>query len=205
MIVPRIRFLSVILLATSLLVAPSLASAEGYGWSTRRSTIVEVLSRTDGAQALVAAVLVVDEARVLDFSLAELLSDPERNFVVFAPGNAAFEDLLGLEAGFLDGLSIAEVKAALPAALPTGVGPAEVAAILLKHVGSAGRGWRSTAYELALLRKGSITVADGSVLPVSIGAAGVAVNYESTIIRKDVRARNGVIQFVDGVILDGLL
>lgn len=204
MILSRFRFISIAILALTLLTLPALASAEGQRWSSR-STIVEILANTDGAQALVAAVLVVDEAQVLDFSLVSLLGDRRADLVVFAPSNAAFENLLGLDPGSLNGLSVEEVKAALPGALPSGVGPNEVAAILLKHVGQVRRASSFTVSQLALLRRGQVTVADGSELPVGIGVAGVEVNNETTIIRKDIRARNGYVHFVDTVILDGLL
>jgi uncharacterized surface protein with fasciclin (FAS1) repeats len=173
--------------------------------SVLAETVLDVLQRTDGAQAVVAAVLVVDEAAVLPFSLAELLGDRRAEVVLFAPSNAAFEDLLGLDPGSLDGLSIEEVKNALPGLLPSGVGAAEVAAILLKHAALPSRANLFTASEKALLSEGSVTVADESVFPVGIGASGVQINYETTIIRADLSARNGDVHFIDTVILDGLL
>ena len=122
-----------------------------------------------------------------------------------APSNAAFEDLLGLDPGSLDGLSIEQVKDALPGLLPGGVGVDDVAAILLKHAALPRRANLFTASEKALLREGSVTVADDSVFPVGVGASGVQINYETTIIRADLSARNGVVHFIDTVILDGLL
>jgi uncharacterized surface protein with fasciclin (FAS1) repeats len=197
----RIRTLPIALLALALCAVPSVASAK-FG---RSETVLDVLQRTDGAQAVVAAVLVVDEAKVLPFSLAELLDDRRAEVVLFAPSNAAFEDLLGLVPGTLDGLSIEEVQSALPGLLPGGVGAAEVAAILLKHAALPRQANLFTASETALLRKGSVSVADESVFPVGIGATGVQINYETTIIRANLSARNGVVHFIDTVILDGLL
>jgi hypothetical protein len=201
----RIRTLPIALLALALYAVPSVASADyGFGFG-ERETVLDVLQRTDGAQAVVAAVLVVDEAAVLPFSLAELLGDRRAEVVLFAPSNAAFEDLLGLDPGSLDGLSIEQVKDALPGLLPGGVGVADVAAILLKHAALPRRANLFTASEKALLREGSVTVADDSVFPVGVGASGVQINYETTIIRADLSARNGVVHFIDTVILDGLL
>jgi uncharacterized surface protein with fasciclin (FAS1) repeats len=197
---------SIALVAAFVAAMPSSSFADRgkYSWG-KSPTILDILARTDGAQAVVAAVLVVDEAEVLDFSLAELLGNRKAEVVLLAPGNAAFEDLLGLDPGTLDGLTIEEVKSALPGLLPPGVGAAEVAAILLKHVALPQRAdWR-TASEQTLLRKGSIEVADGSEFPVAIGSAGITVNYETTIIKPDFYAKNGVIHFIDTVILDGLL
>jgi len=202
----HIRTLPIALLSLALFyVVPSVASADDDFGLGKRQTILQLLQRTDGAQAVVAAVLVVDEAKVLPFSLAELLDNRRAGVVLFAPSNAAFEGLLGLDPGSLNGLSIEEVKNALPGLLPSGVGAAEVAAILLKHAALPQRANLFTASEKALLREGSVTVADESVLPVGIGAAGVQINYEATIIRADLAAQNGVVHFIDTVILDGLL
>jgi len=206
MLARHIRTLPIALLSLALFYAvPSVASAYDDFGLGKRQTILQLLQRTDGAQAVVAAVLVVDEAKVLPFSLAELLDNRRAGVVLFAPSNAAFEGLLGLDPGSLNGLSIEEVKNALPGLLPSGVGAAEVAAILLKHAALPQRANLFTASEKALLREGSVTVADESVLPVGIGAAGVQINYEATIIRADLAAQNGVVHFIDTVILDGLL
>jgi uncharacterized surface protein with fasciclin (FAS1) repeats len=197
----RIRTLPIALLTLAVFALPSIATA-GYG---RSETVLDILQRTDGAQAVVAAVLVVDEAEVLPFSLVELLGDRRAEVVLFAPSNAAFGDLLGLDPGALDGLTVKEVQSALPGLLPNGVGAAEVAAILLKHVGLPRRANLFTASDKALLRKGSVDVADESVFPVGIGASGIQINYEATIIEANLSARNGVVHFIDTVILDGLL
>ena len=180
------------------------AAASGYGYK-KPATVLDKLVQTDGAQAVVAAVLVVDEAGVLHFSLAEILGDKNAEVVLFAPSNAAFEQLLGLDPGTLNGLTIEQVKEALPGLLPPGVGAGEVASILLKHVALPKRATLWTASDLALLKKGTVQVADESEFPVSVTASGVGVNYETTIIRANINAGNGVIHFIDTVILDGLL
>jgi uncharacterized surface protein with fasciclin (FAS1) repeats len=200
------RFLSAFTLALAcFLVAPSaVADRDGYGYK-KTPTILEKLVQTDGAQAVVAAVLVVDEAQVLPFSLAEILGDRKAEVVLLAPSNAAFEKLLGLAPGYLNGMSIGEVQPELPGALPDGVGAPEVAEILLKHVALPKRAnlWRAS--EDALLKKGSIVVAAESEFPVGIGATGVQINYETTVIKANIGARNGVIHYIDTVIVDGLL
>jgi len=171
-----------------------------------KPTIVDKLIQTDGAQALVAAVLVVDDAQVLPFSIAELLGDKKAEVVLFAPGNAAFEELLNLEPGFLNGLTIAEVQAALPGALTAaGVDVTGVANILVQHVSLPKKANLRRASENALLSQGSVTVADESIYTVGVGANGVQVNYETTIIKADVSVRNGVIHFIDTVIVDDAL
>lgn len=194
--------LSLFLALVFFITTPAVAS--GYGYK-KPDTILDKLVQTDGAQAVVAAVLVVDEAGALHFSLAEILGDKNAEVVLFAPGNAAFEQLLGLDPGTLNGLTIEQVKEALPGLLPPGVGAGEVASILLKHVALPKRATLWTASDLALLKKGTVEVADESIFPVSVTASGIGVNYETTIIRANINARNGVIHFIDTVITDGLL
>ena len=203
------RLLQPVVLALSFfMIAPTVMADDHHhhDWAHKKSpTILDRLVATDGAQAVVAAVLVVDEAGVLHFSLAEILGNPEAEVAVLAPSNAAFAKLLGLEPGTLDGMDIDDVKHALPGLLPEGVGVDAVAKILLKHVALLEKANLRTASENALLRKGSITVADQSVFPVGIGASGVQVNYETTITKTNIKARNGVLHFIDTVIIDDLL
>ena len=197
-----IRPLNTIMLAFALFLITPVVMANGY---YKSPTILDKLIQTDGAQAVVAAVLVVDEAGVLHFSLAEVLGNKKAEVVLFAPSNAAFENLLGIDPGTLNGLTIDEVKSALPGLLPPGVGVDAVAKILLKHVSLPKRASIWTASENALLAKGSVEVADDSVFAVGVGANGVQVNYETTIIKANIKARNGVIHFIDTVIVDDLL
>ena len=196
------RPLNTIMLAFALFLITPVVMANGY---YKSPTILDKLIQTDGAQAVVAAVLVVDEAGVLHFSLAEVLGNKKAEVVLFAPSNAAFEKLLGLDPGTLNGLTIDEVKSALPGLLPPGVGVDAVAKILLKHVSLPKRANIWTASENALLAKGSVEVADESVFAVGVGANGVQVNYETTIVKANIKARNGVIHFIDTVIVDDLL
>ena len=203
------RFLQSIALTLAFFLTTSFAIADDdyrYGWGYKKTpTILDKLIATDGAQAVVAAVLVVDEAGALHFSLAEVLGNRKAEVVLLAPGNAAFENLLGLDPGTLNGLTIAQVKEALPGLLPPGVDAGAVAQILLKHVALPKVANLRTASENALLTNGSIEVADESVFPVGIGASGVQINYETTIIKANIKARNGVIHFIDTVIVDDLL
>jgi uncharacterized surface protein with fasciclin (FAS1) repeats len=76
---------------------------------------------------------------------------------------------------------------------------------LLKHVSLPHRANLRTASDNALLANGSVEVADTSVFPVGVGASGVQVNYETTIIKANIVSRNGVTHFIDTVIVDGLL
>jgi len=169
-------------------------------------SIVDNLLAIDGMQALVAAVLVVDEAQVLEFSIAEALSTID-DIVILAPVNSAFEELLGLDSGFLDGLSVDEVKAALPGVLESlGLGVTDVINILLLHVGQIPDLDEDNAGAEALLESGGVVVAGlTEPLPVSLGSKGVRINYEASAVAPDVFVDNGVIHFIDTVIVDDLL
>lgn len=197
------RFTAPAVLALALLFTATTVSA---GHHRASPTMLERLLATDGAQALVAAVLVVDQAKVLDFSLADLLADRHAEIILFAPGNRAFENLLRLEPGTLDGLEPADIAAALPGIIgDLGLDAEFVAAVLLKHAALPRRANRAFASENALLNRGEVDVADGSTLPVGIGEDGVSVNREADIIKANVFVRNGVIHFIDAVIVGDLL
>jgi hypothetical protein len=121
--------------------------------------------------------------------------------------NPAFESLLGLQSGFLDGLSVDEIKAALPSVLSgLGLTASDVISILLLHVGLPDDVDESTASAEALLASGEISVAGSAdPLPVSLGNKGVRINYEASVIKADVFADNGVIHYMDTVLVDDLL
>jgi uncharacterized surface protein with fasciclin (FAS1) repeats len=188
--------------ALALMLLSTTTLAANYGGLRGVPTILDKLVATDGAQALVAAVLVVDGAEALPFSLAELLGDKREELVLLAPTNTAFEKLLNLDAGTLDGMSIDDIQRELPSLLPPGLGVEDVAAVLLKHAALPRKANRFTASERALLAKGELEVADESVFPVSVGNAGIRINYETSIIEPNVFVRNGVIHFIDTVITD---
>jgi len=165
-------------------------------------SILENVVSTDGLQALAAAVLVVDGSGVLDFSIADGL-DSIDDIVLLAPTNSAFEKLLGLETGFLDGLSIAEVQAALPGILSElGLTVNDVINILLLHVALYDDGDHDIE---DLVEDQGITVAASKTLPVSMGDKGVRINYEAFVVKADIDSENGHIHVIDTVIVDDLL
>ncbi|MBT8131048.1 MAG: fasciclin domain-containing protein, partial [Gammaproteobacteria bacterium] len=169
------------LLVLSLSATPALADKEGKDNNRWSSNTVDTLVGIKGAEALVGAVLYVEGADVLDFSLVEFLSS--ERFVLFAPTNSAFENLLALEPGSLAGLSASDIANALGGLVPADA----VAGILLKHVVPKRKFWRGT--ENRLLRDGSAHAADGSELTVGVGVSGVVVN-DSTIIKSNFITRN---------------
>lgn len=159
-------------------------------------TILDKLGAVDGTQALIAAVLVVDEAMINSFSIADSLATVD-NLFLLAPTNSAFETFLNLEQGFLNGLSVDAIKAALPGILNgLSLTATDVSNVLLLHVGQS-----ESASSEQLLAAKTVTVA-GSTMPlsVSLGAKGVQVNYKSAVIKSDVTASNGVIHYIDTVI-----
>lgn len=191
---PSLRALGLGLIAAIALSAPAAAGAPGWKKdSSARLDLADFLTRVDGAQALVGAVLYVDQEQVLEFGLVDLLSDRRARLMVFAPTNEAFERLLGLPAGYLDGLSAAEIRDALPGLVPADA----VAAILLEHVATF-RPRDGTSLD-SLLARGSVEAVDGSTLAIGIGEAGVRIN-DANVVRGDVRLRNGVVHFIDEVL-----
>jgi uncharacterized surface protein with fasciclin (FAS1) repeats len=172
--------------------------AQADRWSGRYhrgATILDKLEDTDGAQALVAAVLFVDEsASDADPKISELLDDRRERLTLLAPDNTGFEVFLKLPPGALDGLSIDNIVGILKS---LAVDPAELLEVLLRHVSVEGRQTKRD-----LLRAGEITVL-GSDYPVSIGgAAGVWIGYANAITQADVFTVNGVIHYLDKVITE---
>ncbi len=195
------RRLPMALLALTLGFTSSAALAEDDHHHHRKSNnIVERLINTKGAEALVAAVLYVDAEAGLDFSVLETLSNEHAHFTVFAPNNQAFEELLGLEPGTTKGLPAAKIAELLPGIVEgLGLDAKAVAGILLNHVADRKK------TENRLLKRGKVSVFDlmneEITLPVGIGAAGVAVNHTSNIIKANVWTSNGLIHFIDTVIV----
>lgn len=99
-------------------------------------------------------------------------------FTVFAPTNEAFAKL---PAGTLDSLLLPENKDKLRA-------------ILLYHVHAG------TAIQAANVKTMSLSTANGKPLAVSVSAGDVFVN-NARVIKTDVIASNGVIHWIDSVIL----
>jgi len=185
----------ILLSVTLILVLLGATTAAARSSQAKRSTAADYLAQVDGAQALVGAVLYVDDEEVLDLSLLELLDDRRADLILFAPSNAAFEALLGLAEGDLDGASAADVADALAGLLPADA----VAETLLRHVVSVRRVSLRTASVQELLRAGSLEAEDGSSLGFAVGAEGAQVN-DATIVAGDVEVRNAVIHFIDSVL-----
>jgi hypothetical protein len=89
--------------------------------------------------------------------------------------------------------------------LDIGLDAEDLCNVLLKHVSVSekkGKGKKEDVSAIALLDNASLTVEDGSELPVAIGSNGVTINYEGAITQPDVFTQNGVIHFINSVIQD---
>jgi len=180
---------------------------KGKGLPTPYSnrTILDTLVRTDGLQALVAAIKVVDESDIGNgepiIKLGELLDKRSVKLVLLAPSNEGFEQLLALNPGALEGLDADTIASLLPTLLiKVGHDKDSLYNVLLKHVSVVEKG--SAPSIIDLLKSGHITVLDESDFPVAIGGKGVHINYESHITEHDVFTVNGVIHYLDNVIVD---
>jgi len=168
-----------------------------------KGTILEALQQTDGSQALVAAVQVGDAAGCLP-GIVQTLDDRKATLAVFAPSTPAFEKFLRLNPNQLAGLNPDAIASSLPALLASvELTEADLCDLLLKHVAVFEKKMKKKKLSAdALLVRGQITMADRSVFPISIGKGDVTINYESEITQRDVFTVNGVIHYVDNVIVD---
>lgn len=193
--------------AACLLVFLTIGSSEALaGPGKSKHTIFDQLTRTDGAQALVAAVGFVDASAVCQVKFAELLDSKKAQIVLLAPDNEGFEVFLNLPRGSLQGLGSDALRLMLPSMVTDiGLDVEDLCNVLLKHVSVSekkGKGKKEDLSAIALLDIASLTVEDGSKFPVGIGSNGVTINYEGAITQPDVYTQNGVIHFLNSVIQD---
>jgi hypothetical protein len=176
------------------------------------NTILDALLDIDGAQALVAAVSVVDESPVVTNrflgsepfvcpeGIGDMLANPEANLVLFAPSNRAWEKLFRQRRGEFDGLGIEEIAFKLPELLDAvELSVDGLCELLLNHLAMGEDDPGSSSVD-ALLERGEITIANQEVFPISVGSGDVAINYESEISKGDIIRSNGIIHFLNSVI-----
>lgn len=174
------------------------ADHSGKNSGKKKSSILGTLARTDGSQALVAAVRVGEEFCA---EVGDLLDSRRNRVTLLAPSNEAFATLLGLDPSAFDGLEIDAIASVLPALLANvGLDTEALCGILLNHVSVSRRG--PPRSESRLLADGLITMEDGSRFVVGIGENGVCINRESCITKPNVYTQNDVIHFLDRVIQD---
>jgi uncharacterized surface protein with fasciclin (FAS1) repeats len=164
------------------------------------ATILETLERTDGSQALVAAIRFVDAAGVCSFQ-GQLLNDKKEELVFFAPSNGGFEKFLKLPDGGFDGMNTDAIVLAFPGLLNKLELTAEdVCDVLQNHVADTKHAKKMTASRL--LKEGGITVTDGALFPIAVGDVGPSINYVANITERDVFTVNGIIHYIDNVIVE---
>jgi uncharacterized surface protein with fasciclin (FAS1) repeats len=158
-------------------VAPTSAmESHGGAAEVRRPglpSIVEIAVGNPDFSTLVAAVVKAD--------LVDLLNG-NPNYTVFAPTNAAFDTLAGA------------LGAANGPALIEAVDVETLTAILSYHVT---RGDRNST---SVVSAGSLRMLDGNFAQVSVRSDGAYIE-NAKIVATDIRARNGIVHVIDGVIL----
>jgi hypothetical protein len=165
------------------------------------ATILKTLERTDGSQATVAAIRFVDAAGVCGVQIAQLLDDKKKKLVFFAPSNGGFERFLKLPDGGLDGMSTDAIVLAFPGLLNKLALTAEdICDVLQNHVAETKHAKKLTASKL--LQDGDITVTDGALFPIAIGDVGPSINYAANITERDVFTVNGIIHYINNVIVE---
>ena len=158
-------------------------------------TIFETLRDQDGAQGFIAVVRLAEE-RCPRFS--RLLDRARASLVVLVPNNAAFEEFLNLPLGALVGQDIDFIEAALPGYLTrVNLNIRDLCRLLRRHISKS---QVKTVQEL--LERGFITMIDGSEQPVAIGRGGVTVAYQAPVTERDVFTVNGVIHYIDNVLVE---
>ena len=129
---------------------------------------------------------------------SRLLDRARASLVVLVPNNAAFEEFLNLPPGALEGQDIDFIEATLPGYLTrVNLNIRDLCRLLRRHISKSEA---KTVDEL--LERGFITMINGDEQPVAIGRGGVTVAYQAPITERDVFTVNGVIQYLDKVIVE---
>lgn len=153
------------------------APTASAGASTEgRSSLPSITEIATGNPAFTTLVAAVSKAGLVDFF------DGRVHYTVFAPTNAAF-DTAAAALGYANG-------PALVAALSV----EDLTAILTYHVT---RGDRNAT---SVVNAGSLRMLDGNRTSVTADASGAFING-IVISATDIRARNGIVHVIDGVLL----
>jgi hypothetical protein len=164
-------------------------------------TILESLEHTDGSQALVGAIRFVDAQGVCGDPIEQLLDNKKEKLVFFAPSNGGFAKFLKLPEDGFDGMNTDAIILAFPGLLnKLELTSVDLCDVLLNHVAATKDAKKLTARKL--LQQGGITVADGSLFPIAVGDVGPSINYAANITERDVFTVNGVIHYIDNVIVE---
>jgi hypothetical protein len=190
------------MLCLAVIIAVALPAHAKKDEDKNKGTIFETLERTDGSQALVAAIRYVDGPDVdCNVQIELLLDDKKKKAVFFAPSNRGFERYLKLPEGGFDGMDAEAIKLAFSGILNklTLTGE-DICDMLQMHVAPTKDAKKLTVKKL--LQQGSITVADGDLFPIAIGEVGASISYAANITERDVFTVNGVIHYIDNVLVE---
>jgi uncharacterized surface protein with fasciclin (FAS1) repeats len=166
-----------------------------------KDTILDTLERTDGSQAVVAAIRVVDGEGVCGDPIEQLLDNKKEKLVFFAPSNGGFAKFLKLPGDGFDGMDTDAIVLAFPGLLnKLELTSADLCDVLRNHVAATKDAKKLTASKL--LGQGSITVTDGTLFPIAVGDVGPSISYGANITERDVFTANGVIHYIDNVIVE---
>lgn len=169
-------------------------------------TIMEELDRTNGTEALLAAIQVADESLVCSIGIAELLDDKKANLVLLAPPNEAWEVFLHLIPGTLKTFDVDMIARMLPGLLGKNeLAIPDLCDVLERHISMGKKGKKGGEPKTLneLLEQGSIVMLNESEYPVAIGGGrggGICVNYDSCITERDVQTQNGVIHYLHKIL-----
>lgn len=173
----NVLFTLIVLVLTLALAAPAMVAAQGEGKARFRpgdQTIAEIAVANGSFTTLVAALSCT--------GLVPAVSDPDAEFTVFAPTDAAF-GALGLNAGNICATFDTDT----------------LTTILLYHV----VGERRPSTSVITGKNKSITMlAGGAIYPEGKGSLMIKANNSTVnIAAADIMARNGIIHVIDGVLL----
>jgi uncharacterized surface protein with fasciclin (FAS1) repeats len=166
-----------------------------------KDTILDTLEHTDGSQAVVAAIRVVDGDGVCGDPIEQLLDNKKEQLVFFAPSNGGFAKFLKLPGDGFDGMDTDAIVLAFPGLLnKIELTSADLCDVLRNHVAATKDAKKLTARKL--LQQGSITVADGGLFPIAVGPVGTSIDYASNLTERDLFTVNGVIHYIDNVLVE---
>ena len=145
-----------------------------FAQQNHRQNIVEIAASNPDFSTLVAA--------VQKAGLVDALDGPKR-VTVFAPTNAAF-DALAADLGYADGMALVDALTA-----------EQLTPILLYHVTNGNRAANT------FLPPASIRMLSGDMAQVEWAGGGMRTIDGQTIVAMNIRASNGFIHVIDGVML----
>jgi hypothetical protein len=180
--------------ALSLVLATGSQVQAQRGPSNEDLTIFQILERQDGARAFLALAQVAEDRCP---GISRKLDRNRNSLVALVPHDVAIAEFLGVTPRTFEDLDVEQIVDLLPEILARkGLDLRDVCRLLRRHISKAEA---QTVQEL--LERGFITMLNGDELPVAIGRGGVTVARFAPITVYDVFTQNGIIQYLDRVIV----